>query len=117
MKDGKLEDGAIATGIRALAERAWRRPLTEREGKKLDALISEKLKTSDSKIDVLRDLLMAVFADTRFLFYSDVEQTQKMRNYELVGRLAAFLWRSVPDKQLFDLASRDRHYGPELRPR
>ena len=115
MKDGKLEDGAIAMGIRTLAEKAWRRPLTESEGKKLDALISEKLKTSDSKIDVLRDLLMAVFADTRFLFYSDVEQAQEMHNHELVGRLAAFLWRSVPDQRLFELASRDRPItDPEL---
>ena len=115
MKDGKLEDGAIAMGIRDLAEKAWRRSLTESEGKKLDALISEKLKTSDSKIDVLRDLLMAVFADTRFLFYSDVEQAQEMHNHELVGRLAAFLWRSVPDQRLFELASRDRPItDPEL---
>ena len=49
---------------------------------------------------------MAVFADTRFLFYSDVERTQSMQNHELVGRLAAFLWRSAPDKRLFDLADR-----------
>ena len=81
--------------------------MTESEGKKLDVLISEKLKTSESRIYVLRDLLMAVFADTRFLFYSDVEKAQKMRNYELVGRLAAFLWRSAPDQRLFDLADRE----------
>ena len=80
----------------------------ESEGKKLDDLISEKLKTSDSKIDVLRDLLMAVFADTRFLFYSDVEQAQKMRNYELVGRWLHSSGGASRIKRLFDLASRDR---------
>jgi hypothetical protein len=107
LKDGKLEDDAIAREIKALATRAWRRPLTHSESKQLDVLISGKLKTSESKIDVLRDLLMAVFADTRFLFYSDVEKTQNMQNHELVGRLAAFLWRSAPDQRLIDLASRD----------
>ena len=107
MKDGKLENDAIAMGVKSLAMRAWRRPLTEREDKELDALIKEKLKGSQSKIYVLRDLLMAVFADTRFLFYSDVERTQSMQNHELVGRLAAFLWRSAPDKRLFDLADRE----------
>ena len=107
LKDGKLDDDTIAAGVKALTEKAWRRPLTEGEAKELDALIDDTLKSSESKSDALRDLLMAVFADTRFLFYSDVEQTQIMQNHELVGRLAAFLWRSVPDQRLFLLASRN----------
>ncbi|MBT7923915.1 MAG: DUF1592 domain-containing protein [Opitutae bacterium] len=107
LKDGKLDDDAIAAGLKSLAKKAWRRPLTEGEAKELDALIDDTLKNAESKSDALRDLLMAVFADTRFLFYSDVEKKQTMQNHELVGRLAAFLWRSVPDQQLFDLASRN----------
>lgn len=106
MKEGKLDDKAITFGVKSLAERAWRRPLTENENKELDALIRQKLNTSDSKTDTLRDLLMAVLADTRFLFFTDIEKTQKMQNHELVSRLAAFLWRSAPDKKLFDLADR-----------
>ena len=108
MKAGKLDDKAITFGVKSLAKRAWRRPLTEDENKELDALIRQKLNTPDSKTDTLRDLLMAVLADTRFLFFSDVEKTQKMQNHELVSRLAAFLWRSAPDKKLFDLADRTK---------
>lgn len=108
LKDGKLDDDAIAAGVKLLTKKAWRRSLTEGEARELDTLIGDTLKSSESKSDALRDLLMAVFADTRFLFYSDVEQTQTMQNYELVGRLAAFLWRSVPDQSLFDLADRER---------
>ena len=108
MHGGNMDDNAITNGVKSLAMRAWRRPLTESEDKELDVLISEKLKTSESNIDALRDLLMAVFADTRFLFYSDVEQTQKMQNHELVGRLAGFLWRSVPDERLLELASQGK---------
>ena len=108
MKESKLDDKAITFGLKSLAKRAWRRPLTEDENKELDALIRQKLNTSDSKTDTLRDLLMAVLADTRFLFFSDVEKTQKMQNHELVSRLAAFLWRSAPDEKLFDLADRTK---------
>jgi hypothetical protein len=108
LKDGKLDDDAIASGLKALTRKAWRRPLTEGEAKELDALIDDTLKSAESKSDALRDLLMAIFADIRFLFYSDVEKTQILQNHELVGRLAAFLWRSVPDQRLFDLASRER---------
>jgi len=115
MKDGKLDNNSIAEGVKSLTTRAWRRPLTEGEGKELDALISGTLKNAETKIGALRDLLMAVFADTRFLFHSDIEPTQRMQNFELSARLAAFLWRSVPDQRLFDLASRDRPItDPEL---
>jgi len=106
LNNGKLDNDAITREIKALAKRAWRRPLTGPESKELDILINGKLKNSESKADALKDLLLAVFADTRFLFHSDVEPTQRMQNFELVGRLAAFLWRSVPDQRLFDLASR-----------
>jgi len=115
LKNGKLDNDTIIREMKALAKRAWRRPLTDSESKQLDVLISGKLKNSESKTDVLKDLLLAVFADTRFLFYSDVEPTQRMQNFELVGRLTAFLWRSAPDKRLFELASRDRLItDPEL---
>ena len=106
LKNGKLDNDAITQGIKALARRAWRRPLTDSESKQLDVLISGKLKNAESKADALKDLLLAVFADTRFLFHSDVEPTQRMQNHELVGRLSAFLWRSAPDQRLFELASR-----------
>ena len=107
LEAGKLSDTAIRREIKAMAQRAWRRPLTEAEDRELDALIAQQLLNAESKTDALRDLLMAVLADTRFLFYSDVETTPRMRNYELVSRLAGFVWRSVPDDQLFRLAARD----------
>ena len=107
LKNGKLDDDTITEGVKSIAKKAWRRPLTQTEGNELDALIGDTLKNSESKVDALRDLLMMVLADPRFLFYSDVEQSQKMQNFELVGRLAAFLWRSIPDQRLLTLASRD----------
>jgi hypothetical protein len=106
LKNGKLNDDVITREIKDLAKRAWRRPLTDSETKELDVLISGKLENSKSKADTLKDLLMEVFADTRFLFHSDVEPTQRMQNFELVGRLSTFLWRSAPDQRLFEIASR-----------
>lgn len=107
LEAGKLSDSAIRREVKNLASRAWRRPLTQAENRELEAAIDQQLLNAESKADALRDLLMAVFADTRFLFFSDVEQTQRMRNFELVSRLAGFLWRSVPDERLFKLADRD----------
>ena len=106
LDDGRLSDAAIARELKAFAARAWRRPLAEDEVRELDTLISQKLRDSRTKIDALRDLLMAVLADTRFLFYTDVQAHPRARNFELVSRLAAFLWRSIPDQRLLALADR-----------
>jgi hypothetical protein len=107
LDNGKLTDKTITSGVRAVAQQAWRRPLAGGESQSLDALVANKLRSSASKADALRDLLTTVFADSRFLFYSDVEKTVRLRNHELVSRLAGFLWRSVPDDELKDLAAKD----------
>ena len=73
----------------------------------MNELIALKLKTADSKAGALRDLLTSVFADSRFLFYTDIEKSTEFQNYELVSRLAGFLWRSVPDYDLLKLAYRN----------
>ena len=104
---GTLTAPAIRRGIKSIARQAWRRPLTTDETRELDELIADKLKESTSKTDALRDLLMAVFADSRFLFYTDVEPTIRMENSELVSRLAGYLWRSIPDERLIELADSD----------
>ncbi|MEO2013931.1 MAG: DUF1592 domain-containing protein [Fuerstiella sp.] len=108
LEDGRLNDAVIAREMQAFAHRAWRRPLTDNEERELDSLIAAKLHNTESKTGALRDLLMTVLADTRFLFYTDVEGRSRMQNFELVSRLAGFLWRSVPDQRLLQLASRNK---------
>ncbi|MCA9193942.1 MAG: DUF1592 domain-containing protein, partial [Planctomycetales bacterium] len=104
LQDGKLTESGIEHGVRDFARRAWRRPLLDGEQKELDVLISQKIKESESPADALRDLLVAVLADARFLFYTDVEKISRLQNLEVVSRLAGFLWRSVPDEWLVQLA-------------
>ncbi len=106
LKHGKLDNGLIASGIQDFARRAWRRDLMPGETKELDTLIADKLANSVSKADALRDLLMAVLADTRFLFYTDVEKETEKQDSELVSRLAGFLWRGIPDEPLLKLAAK-----------
>ncbi len=107
LNEGSLTDASIAKGVHAVARRAWRRPLLDDEAASLDALIDDKLRTSPSRADALRDTLAAVLADSRFLFYSNVEESSRLRNYELVSKLAGFLWRSVPDETLLRLADQN----------
>jgi hypothetical protein len=107
LERGRLSDASITRGVREMAVRAWRRPLTGNETRELNALIAARLKRGDTRTEALRDLLMAVLADSRFLFYSDVEEQVRIQNFERVARLAGFLWCSVPDARLLQLANRD----------
>ena len=106
LKDGKLDNGLISQGIHDFARRAWRRDLMPGEIREVDTLIADKLANTETKADALRDLLMAVLADTRFLFYSDVEKDTEKQDFELVSRLAGFLWRGIPDETLLKLAAK-----------
>lgn len=108
LEKGKLTAAAVSKEVKSVARRAWRRNLTEEEDRKLNELIAQKLKAADSKAGALRDLLTSVFADSRFLFYTDIEKSTEFQNYELVSRLAGFLWRSVPDYKLLKLAYREK---------
>lgn len=107
LKDGKLTAESITVGVKWLTPRAWRRPLSAEESAKLDEAIASKLAALPSKSDALRDLLAMVLSDARFLFYSDAEETIRLQNSELISRLAAFLWRTVPDDTLLQLAAKD----------
>jgi len=107
LKEGKLTAESISAGVRWFAPRAWRRPLTADEAVRLDEAIARRLAATPSRTAALRDLLVMVLSDARFLFYSDAETLTGLRNHELVARLASFLWRTVPDDALGRLAAKD----------
>lgn len=107
LENGALTDAGIATGIRSVAEQAWRHRLSVQELDEVDALIAHELATAESHTEALRSLLSTVLADARFMFLTDLERSQRSQNFERVAWLAAFLWRSLPDQQLRDLADRE----------
>lgn len=106
LENGKLTDNSIGGGVRALAQRAWKHPLSDDERSEIDALLGSELKSASSKTEALRNVLATVLTDARFLYLSDTSASLRNKNLEQVGWLAAFLWRSAPDKRLLALADR-----------
>jgi hypothetical protein len=90
--------------LQAIAALAWRNPV---EAETIDAL----LQVADSEADDnerLRSALTAILTSPRFLFRVEPEPKDSWRpldGYELATRLAAFLWNSVPDEELLDMAA------------
>ena len=91
LDNGKLTDNSIGGGVRSLAERAWKHPLSDDERSEIDALLDSELKSAPSKTEALRNVLATVLTDARFLYLSDTHASWRNKNLEQVGWLAALL--------------------------
>ncbi len=92
------------------AERAWRRPLEDAE---IDALLGvAALATAqgDAAEEGLTLAVRAILTSPHFLFRVELdpdptsEVSHALGEFELASRLSYFLWSSMPDDELFDLA-------------
>lgn len=114
---------AAATALqnaRHLATRAFRRPLTEDESQRLMALMVRAWEADAAPPEIMATVLTAVLASPHFLFRIEddrsataVDGIRPLNDYELASRLSYFLWSSMPDQALFDLAAAGELHTPE----
>lgn len=95
-----------------LASRAFRRPAGEGTVQRLvDMAMAEDGREGMLFEDGIRHALGALLASPRFLFRAEVqvepdnpEKVVPLDEYALASRLSYFLWSSLPDEELFQLA-------------
>ena len=89
---------------------AFRRRVTDEELDRLLALFAQRHERGESYEDALRGPLQALLLHPSFLFRveSDPPDRSQWRidDFELATRLSYFLWSSMPDRELFQLADR-----------
>ena len=92
--------------------RAWRRPVTPREVEQFVGLFSDYRPGFSTFEEAMQEVLATVLAAPEFLYLTQT-QTVPSRNarrpetisdLELASRLSFFLWSSLPDEELLDLA-------------
>jgi hypothetical protein len=115
------DDDRCATSIiTQLARRAYRRPVTTDDLRVPLALYKDA--RADANFDVgIEMALRAILTSTEFVFRveRDPENVAPGRAYhisdlELASRLSFFLWSTIPDDELLDVASRGRLHEPEM---
>jgi len=107
--------------LRAFATRAFRRPVTEEELERLFGVLRHAWEQGSSESEILQAAITAVLASPQFLFRVELDPSpededgiRELNDYELATRLSYFLWSSMPDAELFNLARQGELHQPDV---
>ncbi len=115
------EDEACAEQVlSALLRRAWRRPVAAEDVARLLPSFREARRSGDFEAGI-EAALSAILVSREFLFRVEKEPPgiapgtpYRISDLELASRLSFFLWSSIPDDALLDLAERGELGKPDV---
>jgi hypothetical protein len=114
---GKADETICARKIVSnFARRAFRRPITDEDMNPLMAIYSAGSTEGGFERGV-REAVTAILASPHFLYRAEsgnTAGTRAVNDLELASRLSFFLWSSLPDEELLDLATRSRLSQPDV---
>ena len=110
------EEEALAREVfKTFASRAFRRPATSNEVDRLTALTMSVFEEDDSTFEEsVKVGMTAVLASPHFLYRWELDDRQietearVLGGHELAARLSYFLWSSMPDEELTEVASKNQ---------
>jgi hypothetical protein len=100
------------------ATRGFRRPLETGELDRL-LVVYDRARQRQVGFEVaVKAGIAAILVSPNFLFRIEADQPidepYRISDYELANRLSYFLWSSMPDEELFQLASKGRLHEPKI---
>ena len=115
---GVTEDEAAEKIIRRFLLRAFRRPPANAEIRRTQEKYREDRNVGRSFEQALKSMVSATLISPKFLLRIESAPAgggaSRINDWELASRLSYFLWATMPDDELFDLASRNRLHEPEI---
>jgi PAS domain-containing protein len=96
------------------ATRAYRRPATTDEVARLTKLVNAAEQRGEKWEAGIQMAMQAVLVSPKFLFRVELDDRPQssdprpISEYQLASRLSYFLWSTMPDQELFDLAARNQ---------
>ena len=97
--------------LREFASRAWRRPATDDEVGRLQALVDIALNEGEGIDQGLELAIRGVLLSPHFIYRPELDddltstEPHLLNDYELASRISYFLWSSMPDDALFEAAA------------
>ncbi len=115
------KEAAAAKIIENFARKAYRRPVQSDEVQRLLKLFKMGSEAGESFDKAIKYPLQAVLVSPHFLFRiesdGNIKETggvQLINEFELATRLSYFLWSSMPDAELFELADKGKLRNPGI---
>jgi mono/diheme cytochrome c family protein len=114
------EENACATKILSrLAHLAYRRPVTTQDTQTLMAFFNDGRRDGGSFDTGIQFALERLLVDPDFLLrvHRDAKQSEaiyRLSDLEIASRLSFFIWSSIPDEHLLDLAERGQLSNPQV---
>lgn len=110
---GAISEPAMREHLTAFATRAYRRPATTEEVDRVMQVIAVRREAGRDTLEAYADGLKMVLCSPNFL-YLDAQAAvdAPLAQFALASRLSYFLWSSLPDQELIDLASRSQLEQP-----
>lgn len=105
--------------LKVFAGRAFRRPATERELSRLVKYVTVAEEQGESFERGMQLAVQATLCSPYFLFRveqpapANAKGSVDLSNYEIASRLSYYLWSSMPDAELFSVASKGLLTNPE----
>jgi hypothetical protein len=120
-KESNQEDECARTIASTLAGKAFRRPATAADLDTLMAFFEAGREDGGSFDYGIEAVVQRILADPEFIYRSEVEpadvapgQPYRISDLELASRLSFFLWSSIPDTELVELASQGRLHDTKV---
>ena len=114
-----VDDTCTRQVIASTAARAWRRPAEQGEVERLLGLVNAAQADGLSWDESVKQGLKAVLISPHFLFRVEIDPDptsvvpHPLTGHELASRLSYFLWSSMPDDELFELAASGELLHPD----
>ena len=115
------QDGCARQIIGRLSRLAYRGDVTDVDRQRLFAFYADGLKETGSFERGVQKALQRLLASPKFCFHIEQDPTglapsavYRISDRELASRLSFFLWSSIPDTQLLDLAAQSKLHTPAV---
>lgn len=110
------EQAYVAEVMRRFLQRAFRRPATDEEVVRFVSFYNGIRPEFPSFEEAMKETLAMALISPPFLYLLEPAQDKKrdLTDWELASRLSYFLWSTMPDEELFDLADQGQLSKPSV---
>ena len=112
-RTGEIADHELRQHLQRLMSRAYRRPAGDEEVDRIAQLIRARRNSGRSLLEAYGDGIQAMLCSPHFLYLEPAAENG-LTAYGVASRLSYFLWSTMPDQELFDLADRQELLEPQV---